>query len=150
VIRTSLRAVAATLLLWTGSPPASAQEAPTLQIVWPTPGLVIPLGADDERVIGVVVKSNFALRPAGQCGNDTRCGHLHLKIDPDGGTCNIPGRAYNSMNSDIGGDLIKARFGHCDPSTGSHVIGVLLADDHHRPVLVNGKPVTALVVVTTK
>jgi len=29
------------------------------------------------------------------------------------------------------------------------VIGVLLADDQHRPVLVNGKPVTALVNVTT-
>lgn len=29
------------------------------------------------------------------------------------------------------------------------VIGVLLADDQHRPVLVNGKPVTAPVNVTT-
>jgi len=51
-----------------------------------------------------------------------------MKIDPAGDTCNIPGRPYNSMNSDFGGDLIQARFGHCPMSVGKHVIGVLLAD----------------------
>jgi hypothetical protein len=54
------------------------------------------------------------------------------------------------MNSDFGGDLISARFGHCPTATGEHVIGILLADDHHRPILVNGRPVTALVRVTTR
>ena len=28
--------------------------------------------------------------------------------------------------------------------------GVLLADDHHQPVLVDGKPITALVPITTR
>lgn len=129
---------------------AQAQERPTLEIVWPKAGAVVELGDDPERAIGVVAKSNFKLLPAGQCGADRQCGHVHMKIDPDGDACNIPGRPYNSMNSDFGGDLIKARFGHCSSPTGRHVIGILLADDHHQPILVDGKPVTALVEVTTK
>ncbi|MCB8819427.1 hypothetical protein [Microvirga rosea] len=129
---------------------AYAEDRPTLEIVWPQPHSVVDLGKDPEKAIGVVVKSNFTLLPAGQCGTNRQCGHVHMKIDPDGDTCNIPGRPYNSMNSDFGGDLIKARFGHCLKAAGQHVIGVLLADDHHKPVLVNGEPVTALVTVTTQ
>ncbi|HBT67295.1 hypothetical protein QYR00_17215 [Agrobacterium tumefaciens] len=129
---------------------AQGEESPKLEIVWPKAGDVIELGNDPEGAIGVVVKSNFKLLPGGQCGGNGQCGHVHMKIDPSGDTCNIPGRAYNSMNSDFGGDLIKARFGHCPSPTGRHVIGILLANDHHQPVLVDGKPVTALVEVTTK
>jgi len=130
---------------------ALAQEStPTLQIAWPPEGATVQLGTDPERTIGVVVQSNFKLLPAGQCGSDTRCGHIHMKIDPEGDSCNLPGRPYNSMNSDFGGDLIKARFGPCPSPVGSHVVGVLLADDHHKPILVNGKPVTALVKVSTR
>ncbi|MBA4775666.1 MAG: hypothetical protein H2044_08395 [Rhizobiales bacterium] len=129
---------------------AYAGDSPTLEIVWPKAGDVIELGNDPERAIGVVVKSNFMLLAAGQCGDNGQCGHVHMKIDPSGDTCNIPGRTYNSMNSDFGGDLIKARFGHCPSPAGRHVIGILLANDHHQPVLVDGKPVTALVEVTTK
>jgi hypothetical protein len=130
--------------------PALSQDRPTLEVVWPTAGSAIELGKDAEKAIGVVVKSNFKLLPAGKCGDNRQCGHIHMKIDPAGDTCNIPGRPYNSMNSDFGGDLIQARFGHCPVSVGKHVIGVLLADDHHKPILVDGKPVTALVEVTTK
>ena len=126
------------------------QAAPSLQILWPTEGSTIQLGTDPERAIGMVVSSNFRLKPAGQCGDDKRCGHVHLKIDPNGDTCNQPGKPYNSMNSDFGGPLIAARFGFCTQATGEHVIGILLADDHHRPVLVNGQPVTALVKVKTQ
>ena|SRR3712207_4924003 len=129
---------------------AHAEDRPTLEIVWPQSSSVIDLGNDPEKAIGVVVKSNFTLLPAGQCGANRRCGHVHMKIDPGGDTCNIPGKPFNSMNSDVGGDLIKARFGHCPKAAGQHVIGVLLADDHHKPVLVDGKPVTALVTVTTR
>jgi hypothetical protein len=128
---------------------AGATDVASLEIVWPLPNSKVELGTDAEKVIGVVVNSNFALRPAGSCGTNIRCGHIHMKIDPDGDTCNIPGRAYNSMNSDFGGDLVKARFGHCQNLEGRHVIGVLLADDNHKPVLVDGKPVTALVPVIT-
>ena len=135
-------------LLWLG--PTQAEDRPTLEIVWPTGGSDIELGKDSEKAIGVIVRSNFTLRPAGKCGDNRQCGHVHMKIDPTGNTCNIPGKPYNSMNSDFGGDLIKARFGHCPDAAGKHVIGVLLADDHHRPILVDGKPVTALVTVTTK
>lgn len=135
--------------LWAGA--ASAQEsAPTLQIVWPPEGAVVQLGSDAERAIGVIVQSNYRLLAAGQCGGDKRCGHIHMKIDPEGDSCNLPGRPYNSMNSDFGGELIKARFGPCPSPTGAHVIGILLADDHHRPILVDGKPVTRLVKVTTR
>jgi hypothetical protein len=129
---------------------AQAQDRPTLEIVWPKSGSVIELGNDPEKVIGVVVRVNYALLPAGKCGDNHECGHVHMKIDPSGDACNIPGKPYNSMNSDFGGDLIKARFGHCPAAVGKHVIGVLLADDHHKPILVDGKPVTALVTVTTK
>jgi hypothetical protein len=121
-----------------------------LEIIWPQAGAVIELGSDPEKAIGVVVKSNFELFPALRCGENQQCGHVHMKIDPKGDSCNIPGRPYNSMNSDFGGDLIKARFGHCPNALGTHVIGILLADDHHKPILVDGKPVTALVTVTTK
>ena len=136
------------LLVITG--PVHADDHPSVDIVWPMAGMVIELGPDAEKAIGIVVKSNFRLRPAGQCGSDKRCGHIHMKIDPQGDSCNIPGRAYNSMNSDAGGDLVKARFGHCPDPSGRHVIGILLADDHHKPILVDGKPVSALVEVTTK
>jgi hypothetical protein len=129
---------------------AYSAELPTLEIVWPPAGAAINLGSDAEGAIGVLVKSNFALVPAGQCGDNDSCGHIHMKIDPDGDTCNIPGRSYNSMNSDFGGDLIAARFGHCPNPLGTHVIGILLADQDHQPILVDGKPVTALVTVTTK
>lgn len=153
-MRLPLAAVMAYVLL-IGSPPlALAQDSPaepaTLDIVWPPEGAVVPLGTDPDRSVGVVVRSNFKLRAAGQCGDDPRCGHIHMKIDPDGDSCNLPGRAYNSMNSDFGGDLVKARFGPCPSPAGTHVIGVLLADDKHRPILVDGKPVTRLVEVTTR
>lgn len=130
--------------------PSLAQDAPSLAIAWPPAGAEIPLGADPEGRIGVVVSSNFRLKPAGTCGDDPRCGHIHMRIDPEGDNCNIEGKNYNSMNSDFGGSLIAARFGHCDTPKGEHVIGVLLADDSHQPVLVDGKPVTALVPVITR
>ncbi|SMO62568.1 hypothetical protein [Paracoccus laeviglucosivorans] len=136
-----------TLLVLTN--PAIAQDAPRLSIKWPPAGATVPLGADPERAVGIVVDTNIALKPAGTCQGDPACGHIHMKIDPDGDSCNIPGRPYNSMNSDTGGDLVKARFGHCPAPAGRHVIGILLADDHHRPILVDGKPVTALVEVQT-
>jgi hypothetical protein len=127
-----------------------AQDRPTLEIVWPTAGSVIELGSDAEKTVGVVIRSNVALFPPSMCAGDGPCGHIHMKIDPDGDSCNIPGRAYNSMNSDFGGDLIKARFGHCPNARGTHVIGILLADANHKPILVDGRPVTASVTVTTK
>ena len=146
-----LRIIATTALAFSLSlGPAQSQDRPTLEFVSPIAGSVIELGNDSEKAIGVVVRSNFTLLPAGECGDNRRCGHVHMKIDPAGDTCNIPGKPYNSMNSDFGGDLIKARFGHCPEAVGKHVIGVLLADDHHKPILVDGKPVTALVTVTTK
>jgi len=129
---------------------AQAGAVPTLEIVWPAPGATIELGSDPERAIGVVVKSNFELVPAGNCGANAECGHVHMKIDPQGDSCNIPGKPYNSMNSDFGGDLIKARPGHCPNPLGTHVIGVLLADQNHEPIIVDGKPVTAVVTVTFK
>ena len=133
------------------APAAHAQQsAPaTLHIDWPVEGSTISLGKTSSQTIGVVASSNFLLKPAGQCGSEPRCGHIHLKIDPEGDTCNQPGKPYNSMNSDFGGPLVAAHFGHCQSPAASHVIGILLADDHHQPVLVDGKPVTALVRVHT-
>jgi hypothetical protein len=148
--RLPLRFAAALAMLSATALPLMAQDAPSLKIVWPPEGSSIVLGSDPEGVVGVVVESNFKLMPAGACGDDSRCGHVHMKIDPDGDSCNIPGRAYNSMNSDFGGDLVKARFAHCPSPRGEHVIGILLADDRHQPILVEGKPVTALVRVRTQ
>lgn len=140
--------LAALLLL---SPSAAmAEDKPKLEVIWPQEGMSIPIGSDAEGVIGVVVHSTYKLAAAGTCGDDPHCGHVHMKIDPEGDSCNIPGRAYNSMNSDFGGTLIIARFGHCPSRTGEHVIGVLLADDRHQPIFVDGQPVTALVRVTTE
>ena len=136
------------VLLSAAALPAAADEPATLAITWPPAGATIQLS--EVKDIGVVVASNHALRPAGGCGADPRCGHIHMRIDPDGTTCNeAADKPYNSRNSDFGGDLIKAHFGLCPQPFGRHVIGVLLADDHHQPILVNGRPVTALVEVTT-
>jgi hypothetical protein len=139
-----------TLFLITTAIPAAAQDKPILEIVWSKANSVIALSDNAKKSIGVVVRSNFKLLAAGKCGDDKRFGHVHMKIDPDADTCNISGRPYNSMNSDFGGDLIKARFGHCPSPIGTHIIGILLADDHHQPIVVDGKPVAALVTVTTK
>jgi hypothetical protein len=130
---------------------ASVPAPPTPAIVSPAAGSVVTLGGDREKAVGVTVSvTDFTLRAAGQCGGNPRCGHLHLKIDPEMDHCNIPGRAYNSMNSDTGGNVVQARFGYCTTPTGSHVIGILLANDNHSPVLVGGKPVTATVTVTAR
>lgn len=145
-----IRPILASAFLALSLTAASAGDRPKLEIVWPQEGAVIDLGSDPDKAIGVVVKSNFELFPAMQCGENKQCGHIHMKIDPEGDSCNIPGRPYNSMNSDFGGDLIKANFGHCPVADGTHVIGILLADDNHKPILIDGKPVTALVTVTTK
>lgn len=146
----NIKAAACAAVLAACGGAAMAEEAPRLEISWPPAGAVLPLGADAEAAVGVVVRSNFRLAPAGSCGDDPRCGHIHMKIDPEGDSCNIPGRAYNSMNSDTGGPMVLARFGHCPDPAGDHVIGVLLANDRHQPVLVDGKPVVALVKVTTR
>ena len=143
-------ALAIPLLIFLGAS-AEAQPGPTLAITSPAPNATVALGQDQEKSVDVVVAvTSFTLKPAGQCGNDPRCGHLHLKIDPAGDSCNIPGRGYNSMNSDVGGNQIKARFGYCHPPSGAHVIGILLAHDNHQPVMLDGKPVTASVAVTAK
>lgn len=136
-------------LVWSQSAdgPPAAEPAARLEIVFPPQGGTVSAGHDGDRSVGVVVQSNYRLMPAGQCGGDRRCGHLHLKVDPQGDSCNLPGRPYNSMNSDVGGSLIRAHLGACPEWQGEHVIGVLLADDHHKPVLVDGKPVTSTVKV---
>lgn len=149
VVRNTLHALALILpSICSGA--AMAEDAPSLRIVWPQQGMTVPVGNDAEGVIGVVVESNFRLAPAGSCGDDPRCGHIHMKIDPEGTDCDIPGRNYNSMNSDFGGNLVVARFGHCSNRSGEHVIGALLANDHHQPILVDGQPVTALVQINTR
>jgi hypothetical protein len=129
----------------------SHAETPVLTIISPAPNAEIILGGDQEKAVDVTVNvADFTLRPAGKCEGNPKCGHLHLKIDPAGDTCNIPGRPYNSMNSDVGGEVIKAHFGYCQSATGPHVIGILLANDKHAPVIIDGKPVTASVAVTAK
>jgi hypothetical protein len=139
------------LLSSVASPGHSHAEPPALTIVSPAPNAKIIFGSDQEKAIDVMVKAaNFTIRPAGQCDGTPQCGHLHLKIDPSGDACNIPGRPYNSMNSDTGGEVIKARFGHCQSPSGTHVIGILLANDNHTPVIIDGKPVTASVTVMAK
>ena len=156
--RTVLAAVAAAIplaflgALLPGNVVSAQSDTPTLEIAWPPAGSTLPIGPSPEvgQSLGIVVRSNFKLMPAGQCGGQPACGHVHMKIDPDGDSCNLPGRPYNGMNSDFGGNLVEANFGACPSPAGQHVIGVLLADDQHRPVLVGGRPVTALLPVRTE
>jgi len=136
------------VLLTTFAAGDAGAQAPALSITSPTPGAAVMLGDDPEKTVDVVVAvSGFRLRAAGQCEGEAHCGHLHLRIDPQGASCNIPGRAYNSMNSDFGGEVVKAHFSYCPSAAGPHVIGVLLANDDHTPVIVDGRPVTAAVSV---
>ncbi|TIU07133.1 MAG: hypothetical protein E5W39_07320, partial [Mesorhizobium sp.] len=71
-----LRIIATTALAFSllslGS--AQAEDRPTLEIVWPVAGSVIELGNDPERAIGVVIRSNFTLLPAGECDGVSQCG----------------------------------------------------------------------------
>jgi hypothetical protein len=134
-----------------GPPDGANSGIPSLFIASPSPNRSVKLGDDTEKSVKVVVvASNFVIRPAGQCGANQNCGHLHLKIDPTGDTCNIPGRNYNSMNSDTGTDVVMAHFAHCPNPSGLHTIGILLAHDNHTPVIVEGKPVTAAVSINTE
>lgn len=47
--------------------PVLSDEARRLDVIWPPAGASIPLAADHEGPIGVVVSSNFKLMPAGRC-----------------------------------------------------------------------------------
>jgi hypothetical protein len=129
---------------------APAAAAPTLAIVSPAAGASLALGGDAGRSVAVeIAVSNFTIRPVGQCAGLARCGHVHLAIDYPGTTCNAPGSGGNSTNADTGGTVVQAHFGYCPSPAGRHVIVVGLAKDDHSLLLVDGKPVTAVAVVTT-
>ncbi|MGO8917643.1 MAG: hypothetical protein ACLQJR_17195 [Stellaceae bacterium] len=138
--------------------PASASRAedataaaPTLAIVSPYAGATLALGDDAGRSVAVeIAVGNFTIRPAGRCAGLPQCGHVHLAIDYPGTTCNAPGSGGNSTNAGAGGTVVQAHFGYCPSPAGRHVIAVALARDDHSLVLVDGKPVTAVVAVTTR
>lgn len=136
--------------LWLAT--ARAGDAPpTIAIAAPSDGAVVILGNDPQRSVELELKvANFALKPQGQCGGAADCGHIHLKIDPAGDTCNAPKSPGNSTNAPTGTNRIRANFAFCPNPLGRHIVGVGLAHDDHSPVLVDGKPVTAFIVVTAQ
>jgi hypothetical protein len=137
-------------LLSTGAA-AAAGGAPTIAIAIPGDGATVSLGTDPEKSVEIALTvANFTIKPQGQCGGVADCGHIHLKIDPVDDSCNAPGSMGNSTNAATGTTRIKANFGYCPTPQGRHVVGVLLAHDDHSPVLVEGKPVTAVVAVTAR
>ena len=83
------RPVLLTVIITLSGAPAQADEPARLSILWPPNGAVLPLSDAPDQPIGVVVNSNFVLKPAESCGGDLRCGHVHLRIDPEGTSCNI-------------------------------------------------------------
>lgn len=145
-------AIPAVLILLLGlSAAAPATEPPRLRILSPAEDAEVVLGPGPEGSVAVRVEaSGFLLRAVGACGGARNCGHLHLKVDFEGDSCNAPGRPYNSRNSDTGGDTILAHLGHCPVPTGRHRIGILLANDDHSTVLVEGRPVIATVTVVAR
>lgn len=130
---------------------AAAAPPPTIEIAAPGDGAAVTLGGDAQRSVELEVRvGNFTLKPQGQCAGAADCGHVHLKIDPAGDSCNAPGSKGNSTNAATGTNRIRANFGFCPTPEGRHIIGVGLAHDDHSPVLVEGKPVTAFIVVTAQ
>ncbi|MBR0643153.1 hypothetical protein [Plastoroseomonas hellenica] len=147
--RLAILAVLAALLSISAAAPAT--EPPRLSILSPAEGAEVVLAPGPEGSVAVRVSvPGFLLRAAGACGGAPNCGHLHLKADFEGDSCNAPGRPYNSRNSDTGGDTILAHLGHCPVPTGRHSIGILLANDDHSTVLVDGRPVIATVTVVAR
>ena len=129
----------------------AAAEIPAISIVSPAASATVALGDDVGKTIVVkIAVTNFTIRPVGHCGDTPNCGHVHLKIDHPSDVCNAPKSAGNSTNADTGGNTIEAHFGFCPTPGGQHTIVVALAKDDHSFVLVDGKPVSALVTVTAK
>jgi hypothetical protein len=129
----------------------AAAEVPAISIVSPAAGATVALGDDAGKTVVVkIAVTNFTIRPVGQCAGAPNCGHVHLKIDHPSDACNAPNSGGNSTNAAAGGNTIEAHFGFCPTPSGQHVIAVALAKDDHSFVLVDGKPVSAVVAVSAK
>jgi hypothetical protein len=150
-MRFAMKLVLAHALLLATTAPAPAEDAPRLQIVWPTEGEKVSPGGDAEKSLELrLAVANFTIRPVGQCDGIPACGHVHLAIDYPGESCNAPGIPGNSTNGVEGGDHILAHFGFCPEPKGRHTIAVALAHDDHRLILIDGKPVSAFVTVNVE
>jgi hypothetical protein len=128
----------------TQAPPAPepGPEAAALVITSPAPNGQLTMGADQRVPIAFTV-SGFTLAMPGTCpAGDTKCGHVHLKID--GAACNdvAGGKAYNNAGfaSPIWGNL-----SFCPTAAGSHNALLELHNDDHTAHMNQGAPVTAMV-----
>src|SRR5690242_3991571 len=103
--------IMAALVLLLSAGTAAAGDAPSIAIATPGDGATVSLGADPQKSVELAVTvANFTIKPQGQCGGATDCGHIHLKIDPAGDSCNAPGSQGNSTNAATGTNRIKANF----------------------------------------
>ncbi len=70
---------------------AAAVPPATIEIAAPGDGAAVTLGGDAQRSVELEVRvGNFTLKPQGQCAGAADCGHVRLKIDPAGDSCNAP------------------------------------------------------------
>jgi hypothetical protein len=105
-----------------------------IQIVSPAADASATLLAGEGKELPIAFSiEGITLRPAGTCGSDPDCGHVHLLID--GTACNAPGAPYNvqSAGSPIGDDRyeVNALFKWCQMATGSHTVRITLQKDDH-------------------
>jgi hypothetical protein len=111
-------------------------------------GATIGLGADPEKSRSLTV-ANFTSKPQGQYRGAANCWYIHLKIDPAGDGCNAPGSPGDSTNAATGTTRIRPISATARPPKVAISWAVGLAHDHSS-VVVDGKSVTAFVVVTAQ
>ena len=126
----------------------------TVTIVTPTANSTVTRDGQGNLPVTFAL-TNFTLRDPGQCGSLANCGHIHLRIDGTGSTCNSPfteGGGYNNQISS--GTTAQARFNFCTAPatpTGTHTITLQLHDDMHNPVVdSSGQQIQAQVAVTVQ
>jgi len=140
---------------------------PSVRIVSPADGAVVVLGDDPNRSVPIeIAVDDFVMKKLGTCGDVHNCGHAHLWVDPPeyvykdltvppigapgpGATCDNKGFPANNQNAGTGASTVAAHFGNCPLPAGKHVIVVGLGRDNHLPVAKDGKPILAIITITT-
>jgi hypothetical protein len=107
-----------------------ATGTPAVRILSPFDGSIIEHASDADKTVPVKFDvTDLRLAPAGTCGKDPACGHVHLLVD--GASCNAAGEHYNNSGT---ASPLSAKVARCLSATGRHTLTVQLHRDDHSPL----------------
>jgi hypothetical protein len=120
---------------------------PTLSISSPSDNSTVTLPtAPAPKLVSVTFQTNWNLRTQGECGADSKCGHINVLIDSS--TCNDEDNPYN-VQAIV--SPAQADFGKCPTPTGQRTVTLELHDDDGEIVMTPlGDAVTAEVTVVAQ